>query len=103
MAYGFGSVAFGVKSNGFDYFFLIFYSQVMGVSAYLVSLALMMFVIFQAVFAWAAPFMDGIETFFGWLGEFLGPHISHPLLNSLIVDGVIAGAGGVVVFLSTLK
>ena len=33
VAYGFGSVAFGVKSNGFDYFFLIFYSQVMGVSA----------------------------------------------------------------------
>ena len=30
VAYGFGSVAFGVKSNGFDYFFLIFYSQVMG-------------------------------------------------------------------------
>ena len=30
VAYGFGSVAFGVKSYGFDYFFLIFYSQVMG-------------------------------------------------------------------------
>ena len=65
----------------------------------LVSLALMMFVVFQAVFAWAAPFMDGIEAFFGWLGEYVGQHISHPLLNSLVVDGVIAGAGGVVVFL----
>ncbi len=43
----------------------------------------MMFVIFQAVFAWAAPFMDGIETFFGWLGEMVGEHISSPLLNSL--------------------
>jgi len=41
VAYGSGSIAFGVNSNGFDYFFLIFYSQVMGVSAYLVSLALM--------------------------------------------------------------
>ena len=41
VAYGFGSVAYGVKNNGFDYFFLIFYSQVMGVSAYLVSLALL--------------------------------------------------------------
>ena len=39
--FGFGSVAFGVKSNRFDYFFLIFYSQVMGVSAYLVGLALL--------------------------------------------------------------
>ena len=33
VAYGFGSIAYGVKNNGFDYFFLIFYSQVMGVSA----------------------------------------------------------------------
>lgn len=65
----------------------------------LFSLAVMMFVIFQAVFAWAAPFMDGIETFFGWLGEVVGENIAHPLLNSLVVDGIIAGAGGVVVFL----
>ena len=59
----------------------------------------MMFIVFQAVFSWAAPFMDGIETFFGWLGETIGGSISHPLLNSLVVDGIIAGAGGVVVFL----
>ena len=45
IAYGIGSVAFGVKNNGFDYFFLIFYSQVMGVSAYLVirSRSMLMF------------------------------------------------------------
>ena len=49
VAYGFGSVAFGVKSNGFDYFFLIFYSQVMGVSAYLVSLALMIALMVDAL------------------------------------------------------
>ena len=29
-AYGFGSVAYGVKDNGFNYFLLIFYSQVLG-------------------------------------------------------------------------
>ena len=73
----------------------IFLHPVLG----LVSLAVMMFVVFQAVFAWAAPFMDGIETFFGWLGEVVGAWIAHPMLNSLVVDGVIAGAGGVVVFL----
>lgn len=78
-----------------DFLDRIFLHPVLG----LISLAVMMFVIFQAVFAWAAPFMDGIETFFGWLGEFLGEYISHPLLNSLVVDGIIAGAGGVVVFL----
>ena len=32
LAYGFGSVAYGVKNNGFDYFFLIFYSQVIAVN-----------------------------------------------------------------------
>ena len=78
-----------------DFLDRIFLHPVLG----LLSLAVMMFVIFQAVFAWAAPFMDGIESFFGWLGEFLGEYISHPLLNSLVVDGIIAGAGGVVVFL----
>jgi ferrous iron transport protein B len=65
----------------------------------LLILALLMFVVFQAVFAWAAPFMDGIEALFGWLGETIGTYISQPLLQSLVVDGVIAGAGGVVVFL----
>ena len=78
-----------------DFLDKIFLHPVFG----LVSLALMMCVVFQAVFAWAAPFMDGIEAFFGWFGEFVGQHISHPLLNSLVVDGIIAGAGGVVVFL----
>ncbi|HJF27440.1 ferrous iron transporter B [Acinetobacter bohemicus] len=78
-----------------DFLDKIFLHPVLG----LLSLALMMFVVFQAVFAWAAPFMDGIEAFFGWLGEFLGAYIAHPLLNSLVVDGIIAGAGGVIVFL----
>lgn len=65
----------------------------------LLTLAVLMFVVFQAVFTWAAPFMDGIENFFTWLGESVAPYISQPLLQSLVVDGVIAGAGGVVVFL----
>ncbi len=48
-AYGFGSVAFGVKNNGFDYFFLFFYSSVMGVEAGLVSLALLIALMFDAL------------------------------------------------------
>ena len=39
--YGFGSVAFGVKDNGFSYFLLIFYNQVMGLPAQTVGLAIM--------------------------------------------------------------
>ena len=78
-----------------DFLDRIFLHPVLG----LITLAVMMFVVFQAVFAWAAPFMDAIEGFFGWFGEFIGGFISQPLLNSLAVDGIIAGAGGVVVFL----
>ena len=48
LAYGLGSIAFGIKNNGFDYFFLIFYSQVMGVDAYLVGVALLIAMIVDA-------------------------------------------------------
>ena len=54
-----------------DFLDKIFLHPVLG----LVSLAVMMFIVFQAVFSWAAPFMDGIETFFGWLGETIGGSI----------------------------
>jgi len=37
--YGFGSVAFGVKDNGFSYFLVFFYNQVMGVPAQAIALA----------------------------------------------------------------
>lgn len=78
-----------------DFLDKIFLHPVLG----LLSLAILMFVVFQAVFAWAAPFMDGIEAFFGWLGEVVGGFITQPLLHSLVVDGIIAGAGAVAVFL----
>ncbi len=37
----------------------------------LISLAVVMFLIFQAVYAWATPLMDGIEAGFAWLGTSL--------------------------------
>lgn len=78
-----------------DFLDKIFLHPVLG----LISLAVMMFIVFQAVFAWAEPVMTLIEDAFAWLGETVGQFIAQPLLNSLVVDGIIAGAGGVVVFL----
>lgn len=49
LAYGFGSVAYGVKDNGFAYFLLIYYSQVIGVDARLVGLAITIALILDAV------------------------------------------------------
>ncbi len=65
----------------------------------LATLVVVMFLIFQAVFAWATPMMDGIETLFGWLGEQAAAVLPEGPLASLITDGIIAGVGGVVVFL----
>lgn len=58
-----------------------------------------LFVIFQAVFAWASPVMDLIETIFGSLGELVGNTLPDGILKAFIVDGLIAGVGGVLVFL----
>lgn len=48
-AYGFGSVAYGVKNNGFDYFLLLFYSQVIGLDARLVGIAITTALVFDAL------------------------------------------------------
>ncbi len=47
--YGFGSVSFGVKDNGFSYMLLLFYNQVIGLSAPLVGLALMVALVVDAI------------------------------------------------------
>lgn len=49
LAYGFGSVAYGVKDNGFSFFLLIFYSQVIGLDARLVGLAITAALVVDAV------------------------------------------------------
>ncbi|WP_372190809.1 ferrous iron transporter B [Xanthomonas axonopodis pv. desmodiigangetici] len=65
----------------------------------LVTLAVVMFMIFQAVYAWAAPVMDLIDGGTAALGQWVGATLPEGPLNSLLKDGVIAGLGGVIVFL----
>ncbi len=62
-------------------------------------LAMILFLIFQAVFAWAETPMNWIETATEWRGNGVAGLLPNGWLQSLVVDGVIAGAGGVVVFL----
>ncbi|MBB3891427.1 ferrous iron transport protein B [Phenylobacterium haematophilum] len=59
----------------------------------------LLFLMFQAVFTWAGPAMDGIEALFGWLGAAVAQYIPNELLQSLVADGLIAGVGSVLVFL----
>ncbi|PZU58298.1 MAG: ferrous iron transporter B [Brevundimonas sp.] len=65
----------------------------------LAILLALLFVMFQAVFSWAAPLMDGIEGGIGWLGGLVAAVLPDGLLQSLIVDGIISGVGSVLVFL----
>ncbi|WP_265921714.1 ferrous iron transport protein B [Cupriavidus nantongensis] len=65
----------------------------------LLLLAVLLFLMFQAVFSWAEPLMDGIEGGVHWAGEMLGAWLPDGMLKSLLVDGLVAGLGSVVVFL----
>ncbi|MBI3245642.1 MAG: ferrous iron transport protein B [Deltaproteobacteria bacterium] len=57
-----------------------------------------MVIVFQAIFSWSAPLMDGIEATFGALGIWIGGFVAEGPLQSLLVDGIVGGVGAVVVF-----
>ena len=65
----------------------------------LALLAALLFLMFQAVFSWAEAPMDAIESTMSALGAWTTAHMADGPLRSLLVDGVIAGVGGVLVFL----
>ena len=65
----------------------------------LMILAALLFLVFQAVFSWANVPMDAIKACMAWAAQWTAAHMDDGSLRSLLVDGVIAGAGGVLVFL----
>ena len=65
----------------------------------LVVLLALLFVMFQAVFAWARPLMDVIQDGFTWLGTLVEASPLPDLLKSFFKDGLISGVGSVLVFL----
>jgi len=65
----------------------------------LLILIVVLFLMFQAVYAWAAPVMALIDAGTAALGEWVGAALPEGPLNSLLVNGIIAGVGGVIVFL----
>jgi len=65
----------------------------------LVILALVLFVMFQAVFAWAQPLMELLSDAFSALGQFVHDTLPAGLLQSFLQNGAISGVGSVIVFL----
>ncbi|MEX0773577.1 MAG: ferrous iron transport protein B [Balneolales bacterium] len=61
-----------------------------------VSILLLMF---QSIFSWAEPFMNMIDWVFIETGNFIATQLPGGMLNDLVVEGIIAGLGGVIIFL----
>jgi len=61
-----------------------------------------MWLLFQLTFTLGNLPMEWIDAGFGALGEWTAAHMSEGLLKSLIVDGIIGGVGGVVIFLPNI-
>ena len=55
--------------------------------------------LFQALFSWSSPAITGIEEIFAWISRHSYQLLGHSVLTELLVEGVIGGAGSVVVFL----
>jgi len=64
-----------------------------------IGLFLVMAIVFQAVFAWATPIMDLIDSGTAVLGSAVAAQFGDGAFASLISDGVIAGVGSVIIFL----
>ncbi|WP_421941526.1 ferrous iron transport protein B [Pedobacter sp.] len=60
---------------------------------------LILFIIFNAIFAWSSYPMDLIESTFGWITAYGHEHLPAGMLTDLLLDGVIAGLGGIFVFI----
>lgn len=60
---------------------------------------MVLLLIFQAIFAWSAPFMDAIDELFSSIAGYLHGTLPEGPLSSLLIDGVVTGIGGIVIFL----
>jgi len=65
----------------------------------LIILVALMFVMFQAVFSWATPFADALEGAIGVVQTWVVGTFPDNFLRGLVVEGLLAGVGAVVVFL----
>ena len=59
----------------------------------------LMLLVFQAIFSWSSYPMDAIDWVFGTLSEFTRSILPEGMLTDLLVDGIIAGLGGVFIFI----
>ncbi len=77
--------------NNFDRFLL---SGVGGGIAF----SVIMIVMFQAIFTWAAPIMDGVEALIGVAGGYIANWFTNPIAHDFVADAIFGGFGSFLVF-----
>ncbi|TWT43005.1 Ferrous iron transport protein B [Thalassoglobus neptunius] len=65
----------------------------------MIVFALIMLLIFQAIYTWSGPFMEMVEGLQNAANDLVGGMMGPGTLRSLLVDGIIAGVGSVIIFL----
>ncbi|MCL4139915.1 UNVERIFIED_CONTAM: hypothetical protein GTU68_007503, partial [Idotea baltica] len=70
-------------------------NPVLGFALFILTMGL----VFQSLFSWADPAIGVVESGFGWLSEQVVLYMPEGLIRDFITEGLIAGVGGVVVFL----
>lgn len=99
-----GACREAVKEKGIDRFSFteavdkILLNRILGIPIFLG----IMWLLFQFTFTLGALPMEWIEAGFNWLGEYISLHMQDGILKSLVVDGIVAGVGGVIVFLPNI-
>jgi len=83
------------RSKEIDYFIT---HKILGFPIFLFAMWLM----FQATFTLGNYPMEWIDAGVGYIGDFVGSHMAAGPLKDLLVDGVIGGVGGVIVFLPNI-
>jgi len=88
----------GVKATPTDYIDMVVLNRILGLPIFL----LVVWAIFQLTFTLGAPLMGGLQLLFGLIGSTIGPLLPNETLRSIVIDGIIAGVGGVLVFLPNI-
>ena len=79
------------RQNSLDKFFL---SGIFGGMAFV----FIMLLLFQSIFTWAVPLMDGVEAFIGWLSVVVTGNMSDGIVKDFLVDAMFGGVGSFLVF-----
>ena len=88
----------GVKATPTDYIDMVVLNRILGLPIFL----LVVWAIFQLTFTLGAPLMRALELLFSLFGSAIKPLLSNETLRSIVIDGIIAGVGGVLVFLPNI-